>query len=338
MSHSQQLLSQDEVDALLEGMNGVEDVAEVVTPAPVSHDTRNYDIANQERIVRGRMPTLEIVNERFVRNFRIGLFNFMRKTPELTIGPLRVLKYSAFLRDVVVPASINVMSVRPLRGSGLVIMDPKLVFKIVDTMFGGGGELQTRVEGREFTTTENRIILRLLEVMTTEYAKAWKGIYPLQLEYQRSEMHMQFANIATPSEIVVATRFTLEIGESGGDIDICIPYSTLEPIRDVLYSTLLGDGVNADSRWLQLLTSQVQMAEVDLVANLGTTRATVEDVLKLGVGDFVPLSLRESVVANVDGVPLFECKYGTLNNKYALKVNKILVERLDEFAKGGSDA
>jgi flagellar motor switch protein FliM len=332
MGSNQQFLSQDEVDALLNGMNGDDEVAPVEESV---EGIRSYDIANQERIVRGRMPTLEIINERFARNFRIGLFNFMRRTPELAVGQVRVLKYSAFLRDVVVPTNINIMSVRPLRGSGLVIMDPKLVFAVIDSMFGGTGNLHTRIEGREFTPTEQRIIQRMLEVLTTEYAKSWQGIYPLQLEYQRSEMHTQFANIATPSEIMVTTRFTLEIGDSGGDIFICIPYSTLEPIRDVLYSTLQGDAMSTDNRWLQLLTKQVQMAEIDLVAELGNTTATVQELLHLGVGDFIPLPLSESITAKVDGVPLFDCKYGTLNNHYALKINETLTVPQEQFAKGG---
>ncbi|MFO0464440.1 MAG: flagellar motor switch protein FliM, partial [Burkholderiales bacterium] len=220
MSAQQQFLSQDEVDALLDGMNGTS--KDETTDAPAA-GIREYDIANQERIVRGRMPALEIINERFARNFRIGLFNFMRRSPELAVGQVRVLKYSAFLRDVVVPTNINIVSVRPLRGSGLIILDPKLVFTVIDSMFGGNGRFHTRIEGREFTATEQRIIQKLLEVVTTEYAKAWQGVYPLQLEYQRSEMHTQFANIATPSEIMVTTKFTLEIGEAGGEVYICIP-------------------------------------------------------------------------------------------------------------------
>lgn len=321
MSVQQQFLSQDEVDALLDGMNGT---SKDETPDAPAAGIREYDIANQERIVRGRMPALEIINERFARNFRIGLFNFMRRSPELAVGQVRVLKYSAFLRDIVVPTNINILSVKPLRGSGLVILDPKLVFTVIDSMFGGNGRFHTRIEGREFTATEQRIIQKLLEVVTTEYAKAWQGVYPLQLEYQRSEMHTQFANIATPSEIMVTTKFTLEIGEAGGEVYICIPYSTLEPIRDLLYSSLQGDSTSIDKRWLALLTKQLQMAEIDLIAELGSTRVTVGDLLQMKRGDFIELPLKETIPAKVDGVPLFECKYGTLNNHYSIKIDTIL--------------
>jgi len=335
MSAQQQFLSQDEVDALLDGMNGEPKEAAVDVPAA---GIREYDIANQERIVRGRMPTLEIINERFARNFRIGLFNFMRRTPEMSIGQVRVLKYSAFLRDIVVPTNINIVSVRPLRGSGLVILDPKLVFTVIDSMFGGTGRFQTRIEGREFTPTEQRIIQRLLDVVTSEYAKAWQGVYPLQLEYQRSEMHTQFANIATPSEIMVTTKFTLEIGDAGGEVFICIPYSTLEPIRDLLYSSLQGDASSTDKRWLALLTKQVQMAEIDLVAELGNTKITVGDLMKITRGDFIELPLKETILAKVDGVPLFDCKFGTLNNHYAIKIDAVLTIPQEQSTIGTNGA
>ncbi len=175
---------------------------------------RNYNLASQERIVRGRMPTMEIINERFARNIRLGLFNFLRKSPEVSIGSIKVQKYSAFLREIVVPTNFNIVSVRPLRGNGLIVCDPTLVFAVIDALFGGAGKYHTRIEGRDFSATELRIIQRLVEVVTTEYRKAWQGVYPLELEYQRSEMQPQFANIATPGEVVVSTSFTLEIGDT----------------------------------------------------------------------------------------------------------------------------
>src|SRR3954469_6491874 len=193
-------LSQEEVDALLAGVNG-DDSPGADTAEGETQGIRSYDLSSQERIVRGRMPTLEIVNERFARNFRIGIFNFMRRNPDISVGPVKVQKFSAFLRHVAVPANINIMHVRPLRGSGLLICDPTLVFTIIDNLFGGAGHAPARVEGREFSATEQRIILRMVEVIAAEYAKSWAAIYPIELEYARSEMHTQFANIATPSEI-----------------------------------------------------------------------------------------------------------------------------------------
>ena len=204
---SKDFLSQDEVDALLQGITG--ESQKIESEEVKTEGIRDYNIASQERIVRGRMPTMEVINERFARNIRIGLFNLMRKSPEVSIGGIKVQKYSAFLREIVVPTNFNIVSVKPLRGSGLIVCDPTLVFAVIDSLFGGAGKYHTRIEGRDFSPTEQRIIMRLVDVITAEYKKAWHGIYPLTLECQRSEMQPQFANIATPSEIVVATSFTL---------------------------------------------------------------------------------------------------------------------------------
>jgi flagellar motor switch protein FliM len=319
---NQQFLSQDEVDALLQGITGESQKLEQ-EDAPTG-GIRDYDLASQERIVRGRMPTMEIINERFARNIRIGLFNFIRKSPEVSIGGIKVQKYSAFLREIVVPTNFNIVSVRPLRGSGLIVCDPNLVFAVIDALFGGAGKFHTRIEGRDFSPTEQRVIGRLVEVIIAEYRKAWQGIYPLDLDYQRSEMQPQFANIATPSEIVVSTSFTLEIGETSGSVHFCIPYSTLEPIRDVLYSTVQGDSAEPDRRWINLLKQQIQSAEVELVAELATAPATVEQLLSFKPGDFIELDLNPCIEAKVDGVPVLDCHYGTSNGKYALKINQLL--------------
>jgi flagellar motor switch protein FliM len=319
---NQQILSQDEVDALLQGITGESqklEQEEVPTGA-----VRDYDIASQERIVRGRMPTMEIINERFARNLRVGLFNLVRKSPEISIGGIKVQKYSAFLREIVVPTNFNIVSVRPLRGSGLIVCDPNVVFAVIDALFGGVGKFHTRIEGRDFSPTEQRVITRLLDVIIAEYRKAWHGIYPLELEYQRSEMQPQFANIATPGEIVVATSFTLEIGDTSGTVHFCIPYSTLEPIRDVLYSTVQGDSSEPDRRWVNLLKQQIQAAEVELVAELATARATVEQLLSFKPGDFVELDLNPVIQAKVDGVPVCDCHYGTSNGHYAIKIDQLL--------------
>lgn len=319
---SQQILSQDEVDALLQGITGESQKLEAEEAD--SGGIRQYDLASQERIVRGRMPTMEIINERFSRNIRVGLFNFIRRTPEVAVGAIKVQKYSAFLREIVVPTNFNIMSVRPLRGSGLIVCDPTLVFAVIDALFGGAGKFHTRIEGRDFSPTEQRVITRLVDVIAAEYKKAWQGVYPVELEYQRSEMQPQFATVAAPSEIVVTTSFTLEVGDTTGTIHFCIPYATLEPIRDTLYSTVQGDSAEHDRRWVKLLTHQIQAAEVDLVVELGTAPATVEQLLALKPGDFIELDLEPTVEAKIDGVPVFEGQYGTSNGKYALKIDQLL--------------
>lgn len=319
---SESFLSQEEVDALLEGVTGEsQKLSEDVTD---QGDIRPYNISSQERIVRGRMPTMEIVNERFARNLRVGLFNFIRRSPEIAVGTVAVQRYSAFLRELAVPTNFNIVAIRPLRGSGLIVCEPALVFGVIESLYGGAGKFQTRIEGRDFSATEQRVINRLVDVITEEYKKAWKGIYPLELEYQRSEMQPQFANIATPSEIVVSTSFQLEIGEIAGSIHFCIPYATLEPIRDVLYSSTQGDSVEVDRRWVNVLTQEIQAAEVTLVAELAHADATIEQLLAMKPGDFIELDRRSTIQATVDGVPVFDCHYGTHNAKYAIRIDKSL--------------
>ena len=324
-------LSQEEVDALLKGVNG--DLDDVHAPEDQS-GVRPYNLATQERIVRGRMPTLEIINERFARLLRIGLFNFLRRSAEVSIGPVRVSKYSEFIRNLVVPTNLNLVHMKPLRGTVLMVFDPNLVFLIVDNLFGGDGRFHTRVEGRDFTQTEQRIIQRILAIVFENYSKSWEPVYPVEFEYIRSEMNTQFANIATPNEVVICTTFTIELGPVSGEMHFCIPYSTIEPIRDILTSSLQGETLEIDKRWIRLMTQQIQTAEVEIVADFGVARSNFGDILNMRVGDIIPLTVPEIVLAKVDGVPVMECTYGKLNGQYALRVDKLLAHSSTDALHG----
>ena len=323
-------LSQDEVDALLKGVTGESD-------EPDSSDDgaggiHSYNLGTQERIVRGRMPTLELINERFARYLRIGLFNYMHRTTEISVGPIRVQKYSEFIRNLVVPTNLNLVAAKPLRGTSLFVFDPNLVFLVVDNMFGGDGRFHTRVEGRDFTGTEQRIIQGMLNVVFTEYARSWKPVYDISFEYIRSEMNSQFANIATPSEIVVSTTFSLEFGGTAADMHICFPYSMVEPIRDLLYSAMQSDQLSTDQRWILMLRKQLKDAEVEIAATLATTSISLGEILKLKSGDIIPISIPDKLIACVDDIPLLECTYGQQGGQYALKVEKFITPDVDETA------
>lgn len=320
---SQDFLSQEEVDALLKGVTGEAD------EAPAEEQTggvRNYDLGRQERIVRGRMPTMELINERFARYLRIGMFNYMHRNTEISVGPVRVQKYSDFIRNLVVPTNLNLIQMKPLRGTGLVVFDPNLVFLVVDNMFGSDGRFHTRVEGRDFTPTEQRIIQGILNVVFTEYEKAWKPVYQAKFEYIRSEMNTQFANIATPSEVVVAITFTVELSGNSAEMHICLPYSMIEPIRDLLYSTMHSEQAGSDKRWTGTLRRQLLTAEVELVAPLGGAQITLGEVANLQVGDIVPINIEELLNVRVDGIPLLNCRYGVNSGQYALKVEQFVAQ------------
>ena len=317
----EKFLSQDEVDSLLKGVTGdVDEVKDVVDKNAV----RDYNLATQERIVRGRMPTLEMINERFARLFRIGLFNFLRRRAEVAAGTVRITKYSEFLRNLVVPTNLNVIHIKPLRGTALIVMDPDLVFLIVDNFFGGDGRFQTRVEGRDFTQTEIRTIQRTLSIIFDAYTKSWETIYPIEFEYIRSEMHPQFANIATPNEIVVAITFSLEIGAVSGQMHICMPYAMIEPIREILASSLQGESLTQDQRWVQIMKNKIKAAEVEVVANLCTTPSTFRTILNMEIGDILPINLPDTVELKVDDLAIMECSYGKINGQYALCIERLI--------------
>ena len=321
---AQDFLSQEEVDALLKGVSGEGDEA----PADVvdSSGVRPYDLGRQERIVRGRMPTMELINERFARYLRIGLFNYMHKGVEVSVAPVKVQKYSEFIRNLVVPTNLNLIQAKPLRGTALIVLDPSLVFLVVDNLFGGDGRFHTRVEGRDFTATEQRIIRGLLGVVFEEYQRAWQPVYPLSFEYVRSEMNTQFANIATPSEVVIAITLTLEFSGNSSELHMCIPYSMVEPIRDLLHSSMHSEQTSQDNRWTTMLTRQLQAAEVELVATLAGTTVSLGQVVGFKAGDVIPIEIGDTVQARVDGVPVMETRYGIQNGQYALKIQRFLAD------------
>jgi flagellar motor switch protein FliM len=327
-------LSQEEVDALLKGVTGEEDAPE--EKEADAGGVRAYNLGTQERIVRGRMPTLELINERFARYLRIGMFNYMHRNTEISVGPIRVQKYSEFIRNLVIPTNLNLVAARPLRGTALFVFDPNLVFLVVDNMFGGDGRFHSRVEGREFTATEQRIIQGLLGVVFADYGRSWKPVFEINFEYIRSEMNSQFANIATPSEIVISTSFTLEFGGATADMHICFPYSMIEPIRDLLYSTMQSDQVSSDKRWISMLRRQLKDAEVELAAQLGSGKITLGQILKLKAGDVIPLVVPETLSVTVDNIAIMECRYGQRNGQYALKIERFVPAESADAVSGES--
>jgi flagellar motor switch protein FliM len=322
---TQDFLSQDEVDALLKGVTGEADDAPEAMPADKG-GIKTYDLGRQERIVRGRMPTMELINERFARYLRIGLFNYIHKSVEISLGPVKVQKYSEFIRNLVVPTNLNLIQAKPLRGNGLIVLDPNLVFLVVDNMFGGDGRFHTRVEGRDFTATEQGIIRGFLRVVFEEYQKSWKPVFPLEFEYVRSEINTQFVNIAIPSEVVITITFALEFSGNTSEMHFCFPYSMMEPIRDILYSAMSSEQATSDQRWGSLLARQLQIAEVELTSTLGKANVTVGEILKMQVGDVIPLTIGEMVQATIGGVPVVAARYGIQNGQLALKIERFLSE------------
>jgi flagellar motor switch protein FliM len=328
----QNFLSQDEVDALLAGVTG--ESTEAKPDLSDQTGVRAYDLGSPDRVVRHRMQTLELINERFARKLRSLLLTFMRRNADITVGTIRIQKYSEFERNLPVPSNLNMIAMKPLRGATLFTYDPNLVFLVIDSLFGGHGRYNTRIEGRDFTTTEQRIIRRLLNLTLESYGAAWQTIYPVELEYIRSEMHTKFASITSGNEIVVVSSFNIELGASGGKLNICLPYSTIEPVRDLLTRPLQDANANSiDQRWLHQLSRQVRSADVELTVDFTHIPTNIAALLKMRVNDVLPIEVPTTVTGAVGGVPIMECTYGTFNGRYALRVQKLLAHSESELTQ-----
>ncbi len=319
------LLSQDEIDALLHGV----DDGDVETEAPeqdtAGQELRPYDFANQERIVRGRMPTLEMINERLARYFRVSVFNFLRRSAEISVSGIQIQKFSEFIQSLFVPTNLNIIRMSPLRGRALVVMEPRLVFTAVDNFFGGGGQFYNKVEGREFSMTEMRIIRLILDLLFKDLQEAWKPVMDIDFEYINSEVNPQFANIVSPSEIVVISTIHIELEGGGGDLNIVIPYSMIEPIRELL-DAVTSDRGEIDNRWQESLRNEVMRCEVPLTSVLVEKVMTVEDVMSFKDGDIIPIDMPESVVLTAEDVPVFRGKLGVSDGNYAIQIEEKLTQ------------
>lgn len=245
------LLSQDEIDALLHGVDDVDDIDE-----PLDNDTEgavSFDFSSQDRIVRGRMPTLELINERFARHMRISLFNMLRKTAEVSINGVQMMKFGEYQNTLYVPTSLNMVRFRPLKGTALITMEARLVFILVENFFGGDGRFHAKIEGREFTPTERRIIQLLLKIVFEDYKEAWSPVMGVEFEYLDSEVNPSMANIVSPTEVIVVSSFHIEVDGGGGDFHVVMPYSMVEPIRELLDAGVQSDKMETDVRWSSAL-------------------------------------------------------------------------------------
>ena len=312
------VLSQDEIDALLHGVDGGD--VETEEEAVDDGSARSFDFASQDRIVRGRMPTLEMINERFARHLRISMFNMLRRNAEISVEGITVMKFSEYIHSLFVPTSLNMVKVKPLRGTGLFVLEPKLVFTVVDTFFGGDGSFYAKIEGREFTPTENRVIRMLLDIVFENLQEAWAPVMPIQFEYLNSEVNPQFANIVSPSEVVVVCKFDVDLEGGSGAMHITLPYSMIEPIRDLLDAGVQSDITDVDERWAISVKEDIKSAPVELSSTLATTELTLGQIIDLKPGDIIPMDIPDKVKVSAEGVPVYEGIFGVSNGNNAIKI------------------
>ena len=327
------ILNQDEIDALLNGVDsGTVDLVAPIQPGEV----RAYDFATQTRIVRGRMPTLEMINERFARQMRLSMFNMLRRSPDVAVAPITLPKFGEYLPTLQVPTNLNLIYMKPLQGRGLVILEPKLVFAVIDNFFGGIGR-HAKIEGREFTPTEMQVIQMLLKQIFTAMRDAWTPVMDISMEYINSEINPNFANIVTPTEIVVVSRFHIELEGGGGDSHVTLPYSMVEPIKDMLKAGMQADRAGENNRWGQSLRNELEDSEVELVTTLCEAKMSLSQLLDLKAGDVVPCSFNGTATVLSDGLPLFQGEVGQQRGRQVVKVRDLISRKtsntLDAFVR-----
>jgi flagellar motor switch protein FliM len=331
MSEAQ--LSQEEIDALLDGVPPETGEAPAWTPRDAAASTANgagvvtgsFDVASAGRFNNGRLPTLALVNERFVELFAAALHRFTGRHATVAAEPAVITKYATFTGELPTPSSLNIVRMGPSLGNALFVFDGGLLYFVIDSLFGGSGNMIAKKGGRHFTTTEQRLIGRLCEIVFTNYAKAWESVHPMQFELVRSESEARFVNLAGPDDAVLAYGFSVDSGTSRGRFQICMPLDGIDPIRDVIMREVREKTATLDTRWSERLAAQVAAAEIELVANLASVPVTCKELLEMKVGDVIVMDIKPSIVACADGIPVLRCRYGNADGRYAIRVEEVIV-------------
>ncbi|MEI7638525.1 MAG: flagellar motor switch protein FliM [Syntrophus sp. (in: bacteria)] len=326
------ILSQEEVDALLRGISGGEietetETVDVRDPA----DIMPYDLTSQDRIIRGRMPTLDMTNEKFSRAFRTTLSSLLRKVTSVSAISVDMIKFGEFLKTLPVPTSLHLFRLDPLRGSGLIVFEAKIIFMLVDILFGGTGKDTFKVEGREFTAIENNVIRRVVINALTDMEKAWKSLIEVKMTYQRSEMNPQFVYIASPTDVVIVINFEIEVESSSGMMTLCLPYAALEPIKDKLQAGFQSEQMEADQSLVERFKKNILRSNVEIIVELGTTQISSRDLVHLQRGDVIQLdgSVASEVSIMVEGIKKFMGRPAIYRGNQAVQISEIFSGKED---------
>jgi flagellar motor switch protein FliM len=329
------ILEQDEIDALLHGVDsGAVDTA--AKPVEEPGVAKEYDFSTQTRIVRGRMPTLEMINERLARSLRLSLYGMLRRTPDIAVQGIGTPKYSEYVPTLSVPTSLNLIRFHPLTGTGVIIFEARLIFALIDVFFGGSGRY-AKIEGRDFTPTENHLIDMLMEQVTTAVQEAWAALMPVNIEFINREMNPHFANIVSPTEIVVVNRLRVEFDDRGGEIHLVLPYSMLEPLKDTLRAGMQSDRQDREERWSQILRNELEESQVEVVTQLGKAQTTVANLIDMRPGDVIPFDFDGQATVMADGIPLFWGELGQQRGQQVVRINQMNIRKtgnsLDAFMR-----
>ena len=318
------VLSQEEVDSLLKGVSSGEIETEPEEVAPTD-GVVPFDFTQQEQMLRGRMPAFGVVNERFASVFRNNLSAMVRKTVDVESEPVDMVKFEDFRLSLPVPTSLHIFRIEPLVGHSLVVFDGRLVFSLIECYFGGKGTEHVKIEGRDFTPIETSMIKKVVRVCLDDLAAAWERVFTVKMTYVRSEVNPEFASIVLPGDSVIVARYNIDIEGIGGLMSLCIPYSTVEPIRNKFASGPQNDQAMLDKSWNRRLRDRMRETPVEIVVNLGKTEVTAERLLSLKEGDVIQLEqlVEDNLIASVQGIRKFEGRPGVSKRNRALKIEKM---------------
>jgi len=323
-----QVLSQSEVDALLSAVSDNRPGGNETGGGEPKSGVRGYDLANQDRIIRGRMPTLDIIHDRFIRLFRVTLSNSLRKMANLSVNSTGPLKFSEFMNSLPLPSCLNILRLEPLRGAAVMVIESKLLYALVDSLFGGNDVPYTKIEGKDFTPIEIKIARRIVMAAIDDLEKAWEPVYPLKIGYSRTEINPQFVAVVPPSDVVIATTFDIELEKVSGTIKIVIPYSTLEPIKSKLSVGFQSEQLEVDFIWINRIKEKIMGTSANVIVRLGDADISVKDLMQLEPGDIIQLNNDATMPLDVliEGQPKFRGVPGLLKGSRAIKITESLIE------------
>ncbi len=317
-----QILSQDEVDALLKGLSDGDINTEKKPTVTKIDGVAVYDFEDQARAVRGKMPSLEMINEKFCRSVNEGLFNLLRKGVDVTTEGIETMKYSDFLENLKMPSSLNIFHLSPLRGQALLTFNSELVFMIVDTYFGGDGTFHARIEGRDFTHVEQSVVKKVVDVIFEEMDAVWKPVHPVEHKFVRSETNPQFVNLVDSGEVVVVYSFLMEVENRSDRFSFCVPYALFEPIRDKLYGVRQGEVDGIDKAWSETLREQLDLVELSITGRIGQAELKLSELLSLKAGDVVQLGqkVHEPIDVIIENEAKFVARPGVRDEYYSIQI------------------
>ena len=321
-----QVLTQDEINALLRGLSDGDIETENYQDAN-NDGLRKYDLASQERIIRGRMPTMELIHDRFARSFRTALSKFLGRSCFINVGGIEIVKFGLFMKKLPLPSSLHIYRMPPLQGYALLVVSTPLVFAIVDSLVGGGGSGTVKIEGREYTAIETRLIGKVVMMALEVLKDAWAPIHPVDFVYVRSEFNPLAIAIVPPTDVVIIVTIEVELEQESTTITFCTPYSTIEPLRAKLSTGFQSTRLEVDTTIIRRMEKNIRGTDVDLSVELGTGQISLRDALELKVGDIIPLETTptEEAIIKVEGTPKFKGFVGSYRGSRAVRVSDAIV-------------